>query len=66
MMIGVLADAVIKLNETTKAWDRLRNEIGEDNQYIIRIGENLKDLTDILEEEFHDVILKEVIADERE
>lgn len=66
MMIGVLADAVMKLNETTKAWDRLRNEIGEDNQYIIRIGENLKDLTDILEEEFHDVILKEVIADERE
>ena len=66
MMIGVLADAVMKLNETTKAWDRLRNEIGEDHQYIIRIGENLKDLTDILEEEFHDVILKEVIADERE
>lgn len=66
MMIGVLADAVMKLNETTKAWDRLRNEIGEDNQYIVRIGENLKDLTDILEEEFHDVILKEVIADERE
>ena len=65
-MIGVLADAVMKLNETTKAWDRLRNEIGEDNQYIVRIGENLKDLTDILEEEFHDVILKEVIADERE
>ena len=65
MMIGVLADAVMKLNETTKAWDRLRNEIGKDNQYIVRIGENLKDLTDILEEEFHDVILKEVIADER-
>ena len=63
MTIEVLADAVTKLNETTKNWDRLREEVGEDNIYVKRMGETLRELTDILEQEFHEIILNEVMAD---
>lgn len=65
MTIEVLADAVTKLNETTRTWAKLRDEVGEDNEYIIKIGRMLRELTDILEQEFHEIILNEVMADEQ-
>ena len=65
MTIEVLADAVTKLNETTRTWVKLKDEVGEDNEYIIKIGRMLKELTDILEQEFHEIILNEVMADEQ-
>lgn len=65
MTIEVLADAVVKLNETTKTWVKLKDEVGEDNEYIIKIGRMLRELTDILEQEFHEIILNEVMADEQ-
>lgn len=65
MTIEVLADAVTKLNETTRTWVKLRDEVGEDNEYIIKIGRMLRELTDILEQEFHEIILNEVMADEQ-
>lgn len=65
MTIEVLADAVVKLNETTKTWVKLKDEVGEDNEYIIKIGKMLRELTDILEQEFHEIILNEVMADEQ-
>ena len=65
MTIEVLADAFTKLNETTRTWVKLRDEVGEDNKYIIKIGRMLKELTDILEQEFHEIILNEVMADEQ-
>lgn len=64
MTIEVLADAVTKLNETTRTWVKLRDEVGEDNIYIKRMGETLRELTDILEQEFHEIILNEVMADD--
>lgn len=65
MTIEVLADAVTKLNETTRTWTKLRDEVGEDNEYIIKIGRMLRELTDIFEQEFHEIILEEVMADEQ-
>ena len=65
MTIEVLADAVTKLNETTRIWVKLKDEVGEDNEYIIKIGRMLRELTDILEQEFHEIILNEVMADEQ-
>lgn len=65
MTIEVLADAVTKLNETTRTWVKLKDEVGEDNEYIIKIGRMLRELTDILEQEFHEIILNEVMADEQ-
>ena len=65
MTIEVLADAVVKLNETTKTWGKIKDEVGEDNEYIIKIGRMLRELTDILEQEFHEIILEEVMADEQ-
>lgn len=65
MTIEALADAVVKLNETTKTWVKLKDEVGEDNEYIIKIGRMLRELTDILEYEFHKIILDEVMADEQ-
>ena len=65
MTIEVLADTVVKLNETTKTWIKLKDEVGEDNEYIVKIGRMLKELTDILEQEFHEIILEEVMADEQ-
>ena len=65
MTIEVLADAVTKLHETTRAWSSLKNEIGEDNKNVNKIGKTLRELTDILEQEFHEIILEEVMADEQ-
>ena len=57
MTIDVLSDAVVKLNETAKAWAELKDKIGENKQVDI-MGKRLMELTKILENEFHDIVIE--------
>ena len=58
MTIERLTDAVTKLNDTAKALVEVQNNVDTLQRSLLSMRNELEVLTDILEDEFHDEVMK--------
>lgn len=66
MTIDRLTDAVTKLHDTAKALSKAQTDIDSLQRELMIMKDDLEILTDILEDEFHDVLMNEVMKDDDE
>ena len=66
MTIERLTDAVTKLHDTAKSLSKAQIDVDLLQRELMAIRDDLEILTDILEDEFHDVLMNEVMKDDDE
>ena len=66
MTIERLTDAVTKLHDTAKSLSKAQIDVDSLQRELMAIRDDLEVLTDILEDEFHDVLMNEVMKDDDE
>lgn len=64
MTIERLTDAVTKLNDTAKALVKVQENVDLLQKSLSSMRDELKFLTDVLEDEFHDTLMSEVMKDD--
>ena len=66
MTIERLTDAVTKLHDTAKSLSKAQIDVDSLQRELMAIRDDLEVLTDILEDEFHDMLMNEVMKDDDE
>ncbi|MBO7734490.1 MAG: hypothetical protein J6S67_18140 [Methanobrevibacter sp.] len=64
MTIERLTNAVTKLNDTAKALVKVQENVDSLQKSLSSMKDELKFLTDVLEDEFHDTLMSEVMKDD--
>lgn len=64
MTIERLTNAVTKLNDTAKALVNVQENVDSLQKSLSSMKDELKFLTDVLEDEFHDTLMSEVMKDD--
>lgn len=64
MTIERLTDAVTNLHDTAMILSKAQESVDSLQKSLLSIRGKLETLTDILEDEFHDVLMNEVIKDD--
>lgn len=63
MTIERLTDVVTKLHDTAMILSKAQESIDSLQKSLLSIRDELETLTDIIEDEFHDVLMNEVMKD---
>lgn len=66
MTIERLTDAVTNLHDTAMILSKAQESVDSLQKSLLSMRGKLETLTDILEDEFHDVLMNEVIKDDDE
>lgn len=66
MTIERLTDAVTNLHDTAMMLSKAQESVDSLQKSLLSMRDKLETLTDILEDEFHDVLMNEVIKDDDE
>lgn len=66
MTIERLTDAVTNLHDTAMILSKAQESVDSLQKSLLSIRNGLETLTDILEDEFHDVLMNEVMKDDDE
>ena len=66
MTIDRLTDAVTKLHDTAMMLSKAQESVDSLQKSLLSMRGKLETLTDILEDEFHDVLMNEVMKDDDE
>ena len=64
MTIERLTNAVTKLNDTAKALVKVQENVDSLQKSLSSMKDELKFLTDVLEDDFHDTLMSEVMKDD--
>lgn len=64
MTIDRLTDAVTNLHDTAMMLSKAQESVDALQKSLLSIRDELETLTDILEDEFHDTLMNEVINDD--